>query len=70
MSSVSGGGVITVGAKVVLTSDYARHDDATGGPLCPGDVGTVIKDDSSSKPFQVEYNGRTWWYQRGAIRLR
>ena len=62
-------GTVVNGSKVVLTADYAAYADATDGPLHPGDVGTVIKDDSSSKPFKVEFNGKTWWYERGALAL-
>ncbi len=39
----------TVGDRVVLSSDYASHADASGGPLRPGDVGVVEKDDRSGE---------------------
>ena len=33
-----------------------------------GDVGTLIADDGSSKPFHVKASdGRTWWYRAAAL---
>ncbi len=43
-----------IGDRVVLSPDYATKDDAAGGPLRPGDVGEVVTDDGSSKPFRVK----------------
>ena len=34
----------------------------------PGDIGTVVEDDGSSKPFRVKASsGSTWWYTAAAI---
>lgn len=60
-------GPVINGSKVILAPDYARYADAEGGPLRPGNVGTVVADDGSSKPFKVEFEGKTWWYERGAL---
>ena len=59
----------TVGCSVVLSHDYRDHGDASDGPLKPGDVGTLIQDDGSFKPFLVEYNGRKHWYVEDALEL-
>jgi hypothetical protein len=56
-----------VGCKVKLAPGYASHSDAEGGPLTPGDIGTLVEDDKSSKPFKIEYNGKTWWYEKPAL---
>ena len=60
-----------VGDRVVLSAGYVALSDASGGPLAPGQVGVVLKDDRSSKPFQVRCaeSGSEWWYQRGAIEV-
>ena len=61
---------MTKGDQVMLTPDYKEHSDAAGGPLSPGDVGKVVEvkpTSSSSQPYKVEYNGRTWWYKAEAI---
>ena len=31
------------GCLVKLSADFASHADAVGGPLKPGDIGTVLK---------------------------
>ena len=59
----------TVGCSVVLSHDYSDYGDARDGPLKPGDVGRLVKDDGSSVPFHVEYLGRTFWYRAGALRV-
>jgi hypothetical protein len=47
---------------VQLTKDYKDHGDASKGPLKSGEVGVVIADDGSSKPFHVRAaNGKEWW---------
>jgi hypothetical protein len=66
-SFVGAAGRPQLGDKVMLTADYASHGDASGGPLKPGDVGTVKQDDHAGSPFHVEFNGRTWWYREGAV---
>jgi hypothetical protein len=62
------GAELTVGAEVQLSHDYTDYDDASSGPLKPGVVGTLIEDDSSSKPYKVQApNGKQWWYRKNAI---
>jgi hypothetical protein len=59
---------LPVGAEVHLSHDYAEYDDACSGPLKPGDVGTLLVDDESSKPYKIlAPNGKKWWYHRKAI---
>jgi hypothetical protein len=62
-------GRFPVGAKVCLTVDFASYSDAAGGPLHLGDVGVIVTDDRGSKPYKVEFNGRTWWYEAKALQL-
>lgn len=59
----------TDGDSVCLASDYRDHGDASGGPLSPGDVGTVVEDDQSGKPFKVKFGSKSWWYKEQAIQL-
>ena len=61
-----------VGDRVVLAAGYEGCGDASGGCLTVGQVGVVLKDDSSSKPFHVRCmeSGREWWYQSGAIEVK
>jgi hypothetical protein len=44
------------------------YADAGGGPLKPGQVGVVIKNDGSNgQPFKVRAsNGKEWWYHKQA----
>ena len=59
-----------VGDSVVLTSDFASHDDAAGGPLTlGGGPGKLLVDDGSGKPFKVKAAscGTEWWYTASAI---
>ena len=58
-----------VGDKVKLSSTYKTFGDAAEGPLSPGDIGELKKDDKSSKPFYVSHGGSSWWYHEGAIVL-
>ena len=59
-----------MGSKVKLSPRYESCSDAKGGPLKPGEVGTVRVDDGSSKPFHVEAaDGRKWWYDADAVEL-
>jgi hypothetical protein len=56
--------------RVTLVSNYASIEDAAGGPMTLGDIGVVEQDDgSNSKPFQVNFNGRKWWYEQRALVL-
>ena len=57
------------GDRVILTTAYRSYSDAGDGPLHPGDVGTVEKDDgSTSQPFQVRVDkGGTFWYEAAAL---
>ncbi len=49
---------------------FEACSDAKGGPLKPGDIGTLRTDDGSGKPFHVEASdGRKWWYDEKAIEL-
>ena len=41
--------------------------DASGGPLVIGALGKLTEDDNSSKPFKVEYEGKSWWYTEDAL---
>ncbi len=40
---------LTTGDKVVLSGAYTRYSDASRGPLYPGDVGVIEKDDMSGE---------------------
>lgn len=48
------------GESVRLTSKYLDCSDAKGGPLKPGDLGVLIEDDGSGKPYHVEFGGSTY----------
>ena len=48
-----------------LSSDYYRYSDASGGPLTPGEVGTIVK--SSGNRHYVEAKDRKWWYDSQAL---
>ena len=57
-----------LGRQVMLSHDYAQYDDADEGPLKPGDIGTLLENDGSSKPYHVQAgSGKTWWYKKEAI---
>jgi hypothetical protein len=58
-----------VGCGVQLAPDFEEYSDAKEGPLKPGDIGVLIEDDGSSKPFRVEFDGKRWWYDRSALRV-
>ncbi len=54
--------------QVMLSDDYAQYGDADEGPLKPGDIGTLLEDDGSSTPYNVQTaSGDTWWYKKKAI---
>ena len=57
------------GCRVQLAPDFEEYSDAKEGPLKPGDIGVLIEDDGSSKPFRVEFDGKRWWYDRSALRV-
>jgi hypothetical protein len=57
----------SVGDKVTVTADYRNIEDAEDGPLKPGMCGVVVKDDESSKPFEVQCGERSWWYVAKAL---
>lgn len=60
---------LTTGDKVVLSGAYTRYSDASRGPLYPGDVGVIEKDDMSDKPYHVRApSGAVWWYKAEALR--
>ena len=57
-----------VGDTVRLARDHGAYADAANGPLMPSDVGKLLADDGTAKPLQVQAaDGRTWWYEVGAI---
>ncbi len=56
-----------VGDRVTVTADYKNHGDAAGGPLVPGQVGVIVQDDQSGKPFQVTHGTTKWWYAEQAL---
>lgn len=63
-------GLLAPGARVVLTESYAEYTDAAAGPLSPRDVGTILRIGQLSggrATYQVEFSGRSWWYQPQAI---
>ena len=63
---------IKKGDKVVLVSNYEtllNASDASEGPLKPGDVGIVVENDNSYKPFKIIFNDKTWWYDEKALKL-
>jgi hypothetical protein len=54
--------------QVKLSDDFAKYGDADEGPLSLGDIGTLVEDDGSSKPYKVRSAaGKLWWYQKEAI---
>ena len=54
--------------QVKLSDDFAKHGDADKGPLSLGDIGTLVEDDGSSKPYKVRSaDGKSWWYRKEAI---
>ena len=54
--------------QVQLSTSYYEHDDASLGPLKPGDVGTLIQIKAAYKPYRVQAeNGDRWWYKKEAI---
>ena len=60
---------IKEGDKVVLVSNYKTFSDSAEGPLKLGDVGIVMENDKSYKPFKIEFNDKTWWYDEKAVEL-
>ena len=68
----SSGSPLSVGNRVVLSSDYEQYTDASSGPMRPGDVGTVVEVGQAVRgcaTYQVEFNNRRWWYQPCAVSL-
>lgn len=62
---------IRKGDKVELVDGYEKYEDASGGPLKPGDRGTVLEvqngPNGERSSIRVLYNGRRWWYQPQAV---
>jgi hypothetical protein len=57
-----------VGAHVRLVQNFQTCSDAARGPLAPGDIGRIVADDGSGKPFRVVApNGNSWWYTAEAL---
>ena len=59
---------IKEGDKVILVSNYETFTDSVEGPLKPGDVGIVMENDKSYKPFKIEFNDKTWWYDEKSVK--
>jgi hypothetical protein len=56
------------GEIVRLSISYRRWEDSVDGPLRPGDIGTVMKDDLSDKPYLVRSaDGTEWYYCKAAV---
>ncbi len=56
------------GISVRLSLSFKQHDDAADGPLRAGDIGILVEDDGSSKPYLVEApNGIKFWYARRSV---
>ena len=56
------------GTIVTLSPNFYQYEDAAKGPLSPGEVGIILQNDRSGKPYHVAApNGRTWWYCKSAI---
>lgn len=54
-------GPLGVGCKVVLRKGYETQQDASDGPLSPGQVGEIVSNDGSGKPWKVKSeSGKTW----------
>ena len=54
--------------QVKLSDDFAKHGDASEGPLAPGDIGTLVEDDGTSAPYKIRSaSGKTWWYRKEAV---
>ena len=75
---------LAVGDRVVLSDDHTKCSDAASGPLEPGEVGRIVCDDRSTKPFKIDEDpelpsvegvchegrfDRFWWYEAKALRL-
>lgn len=57
-----------VGDSVQLASGVPKSRSGNGGPLKPGDVGQLLKDDNSKQPFRVkDANGKNFWYYEDEI---
>jgi hypothetical protein len=54
--------------QVKLSQTYSKYSDAADGPLQPGDIGNLLENDYSGKPYLVEAaDGRQWWYDHKAL---
>ena len=54
------------GCLVKLSADFASHADAVGGPLKPGDIGTVLK--AACGRYLVMFKEKPgWWYNAAAL---
>ena len=60
---------LKIGDKVVLVTNYNDLSDTSEGPLNIGDVGLIIENDKSYKPFKIQFNDKTWWYDEEAVKL-
>lgn len=52
-----------------LSHNFASYSDAKGGPLKPGDIGTVIgwSRESGASRFKVQFGKKTWSYDEFAL---
>ncbi|KAG2486943.1 hypothetical protein HYH03_014441 [Edaphochlamys debaryana] len=68
--AVDGSSRIIAGTPVVLAQDFARYGDARRGPLRrgAGKVGIVVQVDASRCKVLHVRTGRTFWYDRPALR--
>ncbi len=59
---------ISPGSSVRLSISYRKWGDAAGGPLRPGDVGIVMENDKTDKPYRVQApNSSQYWYVKQAV---
>jgi hypothetical protein len=59
-----------IDSVVQLSADFASHNDASGGPLEPGDIGIVTKVGGGRclvVCLSSEGEAREWWYDAAAL---
>jgi len=56
-----------VGTVVALAAGYDAAGDALSGPLRPGDRGVLVTSDGTATPYNVAFEGRSFWYKRLAV---
>ena len=51
-----------------ICSRKVSHAKTESKDSSPGEIGTIVEDDGSSKPFKVKSSdGKTWWYKKQAL---